>query len=59
MNKITTVKTTCSRCGRPVFAGGNIQPPKGRVVCLWCAIGYSGTREKESMKYGILVFSES
>jgi hypothetical protein len=29
------------------------------VVCLWCAIGGKGTREKESMKYGILVFSES
>jgi hypothetical protein len=47
MKKITTVKTTCSQCGRPVSAGGNIQPPEGRVVCLWCAIGGSGARREK------------
>jgi hypothetical protein len=46
MTKITKIKTTCTRCGRPVSAGGNIKPPKGDVLCLWCVLGYSGTGEK-------------
>jgi hypothetical protein len=42
ITQVTTIKTTCSKCNRKVSAGGDVQPPQGEVLCLWCAIGYSG-----------------